>query len=205
MKATDILRNEHEVILDVLAALESISRPALAGEGLDLRSAQEAVDFLRGFGDGCHHGKEERLFFPALAALGLPREVGPLAVMTSEHEEGRGLLAAMADALAEAKQSTAGFESRFGAAAARYVGLMRSHIDKENGVLFPMGDGMLSDTKQAELLREMEGFERADMGEGTHARFLGIASALGKRLGIERVPRASAAHHGCCGHDTRCT
>jgi hypothetical protein len=40
MKATDILRSEHETILDVLAALESISRPSFPDEGLDLRSAQ---------------------------------------------------------------------------------------------------------------------------------------------------------------------
>lgn len=39
VKATDILRNEHETILDVLAALESITRPSTLGGGFDRRSA----------------------------------------------------------------------------------------------------------------------------------------------------------------------
>ena len=33
IKATDILRSEHEVILDVLSALDSVSRPAADGFG----------------------------------------------------------------------------------------------------------------------------------------------------------------------------
>jgi len=205
MKATDILKSEHETILDVLDALESISRPAMLGKSLDLRSAQDVLDFLRGFCDRCHHGKEEQLFFPALAALGLPRDVGPLAVMATEHEEGRTLLAGMAEALADANQSKSGSESRFGAAAAKYVALMRGHIEKENGVLFPMGDGMLSEAGQAGLLRSMERFEHADMGEGAHARFLDIASGLAERYGLDRASRVPASAHACCGHGTKCS
>ena len=203
MNATDILRSEHETILDVLAALEWISGPGVPE--LDLTSAQEALDFLRGFGDRCHHGKEEQLFFPALAARGLPRNVGPLAVMASEHDEGRALLTRMADALAEAMQSKPGAPARFRSAAMTYVALLRDHIDKENGVLFPMGDGMLSGAEQAALLTKFEHFEHADMGSGAHERFLNIASALCERLGVERKPQANAARHRCCGHGVSCS
>lgn len=205
MKATDILRSEHETILDVLAALEAISGPAALGKGLDVQSAQEALEFLRGFGDRCHHGKEEQLFFPALAARGLPRDVGPLAVMASEHDQGRTLLGRMADALAGVRQSKSGAAARFGLAASAYVALMRDHVDKENGVLFPMGDGMLSEEQQASLLGEFEHFEHADMGSGAHERFLDIASGLCERLGLERKPQESAAGHRCCGHGTPCS
>ena len=203
MKATEILRGEHETILDVLSALERIADPLAPEKAFDVRSAEDALEFLRGFGDRCHHGKEEQHFFPALAARGLPREAGPLLVMRSEHEEGRGLLARMSDALAETKAGKAGSPARFSAAARAYVALMRDHIDKENGVLFPMGDGMLSDTEQALLLRAFERFEHADMGEGAHGRFLDIAAGLCERLKLERKPRA-AASHSCCGHGTRC-
>ena len=79
---------------------EKICRTATLGDGLDQRSAREALEFLRGFGDRCHHGKEEQHLFAVLAARGLPREVGPLAVLISEHEEGRALLTRMSEALA---------------------------------------------------------------------------------------------------------
>jgi hemerythrin-like domain-containing protein len=123
--------------------------------------------------------------------------------MTSEHEQGRALLARMSDALAEAKQGKPEGATRFASAALAYVALMRDHIDKENGVLFPMGDGMLSETEQASLLRAFERFEHADMGPDAHGRFLDIAAGLCERLKLERKPRA-AANHSCCGHGTRC-
>ena len=205
MRATDILRSEHETILDVLAALESITRPSTLDAGLDLRSAQEALDFLRGFGDHCHHGKEEQHFFPALEACGLPRKVGPLAVMNSEHDEGRVLLARMVEALADAQGSKPGGAARFGAAATAYVALMRDHIAKENGVLFPMGDGMLSEARQAALSSEFERFELPDMRADAHARFLDIAAGLCERLGLDRGSRPQASVGACCGHGARCS
>jgi hemerythrin-like domain-containing protein len=203
MKATDILRSEHEVILDVLAAIESIGQRAAQSGQLDLASAQEVLDFLRCFADRCHHGKEEQHLFSAMAARGLPREVGPLAVMEHEHDEGRALIARMSEAVVQAEQARDGAASRFAAAAADYVTLMRDHIDKENGVLFPMCDGMLGTAEQDELLRAFETFEHADMGAGAHERFLSLAQGLVQRLGITRAPRASGAH-ACCGHGSKC-
>jgi hemerythrin-like domain-containing protein len=204
-KVTDILRNEHEILLDVLLALETISEPAARGENLDVRSAKEILDFLRGFGDRCHHGKEEQLFFPALAARGLPRDVGPLAVMLGEHDEGRELIARMAGSLADVDKSKPGAAACFAASAMTYVELMRDHIDKENGVLFPMGDGMLSEENQGALLFAFEKFEHADMGAGAHERFLDIASGLFERLGIARRGGEAKSAHVCCGRGTKCS
>jgi len=204
MKVTDILRGEHEVILDVLAALESISRTSATTGELDLRSAQETLAVLCGLGDRSHHAKEEQLFFPALEARGLPREVGPLAVMLGEHDEGRALLARMNEALADVALSKVGAASRFATAGQSYVSLMRDHIDKENGVLFPMGDGMLSESEQAALLSAFDHFEHADIGSGAHEGFLELASGLCNRLGVVRETGATASVRGCCGHGTKC-
>jgi hemerythrin-like domain-containing protein len=125
--------------------------------------------------------------------------------MASEHDEGRTLLARMAEALAEARAAAPGAPARFRSAATAYIGLLRDHIDKENGVLFPMGDGMLSEAEQTALLTKFDHFEHADMGSGAHERFLDIASGLSERLGVERAPQASAEVHRCCGHGTRCS
>jgi hemerythrin-like domain-containing protein len=204
-KATEILRNEHEIILDVLLALETISEPAARGEVLDVRSGLEILDFLRGFGDRCHHGKEEQIFFPALATRGLPRDVGPLAVMMAEHDKGRELIARMAESLADVELSKPGAPTCFAASAMAYVELMRDHIEKENGVLFPMCDGMLSEENQGALLFAFEKFEHADMGVGAHERFLDIASGLCERLGIVRQHGSPKIAHACCGRGTKCS
>jgi hemerythrin-like domain-containing protein len=202
-KPTDVLRSEHEVILDVLCALESISREAARGGALDLTSAREALEFLRNFADRCHHGKEEQHFFPALTARGMPADVGPLAVMTSDHDEGRALIQRMVDALSVADRAGSGGSARFAAAADAYVGLMRDHIAKENGVLFPMGDGMLSSAQQAAVLRGFETFEHADMAAGDHQRFLALAAKLCERWNVRRAPTDAETGHVCCGHGRR--
>lgn len=200
MKVTDILRSEHEVILGVLGALEELATRASTARGLDRASAAQALDFLRDFADRCHHGKEEQHFFPALVARGLPREVGPLAVMLGEHVEGRALIARMVAALAKP-----GAEGEFAVAARAYAGLLRDHIDKENGVLFPMGDGMLSDEQQVELLRAVESFEHLDMGAGAHERLLASARELCERMGVPSTAVSASPVGGCCGHHTSCT
>ncbi len=89
MQATDILMQEHEVILRVIATLE-VEADRLA-EGQEVRPGffLDAADFIKGFADGCHHKKEEGVLFEAMAAAGLPKQTGPIAVMLTEHEQGR--------------------------------------------------------------------------------------------------------------------
>jgi hemerythrin-like domain-containing protein len=203
MKPTDVLRTEHEVILDVLAALETIHRAARRDGKLDLRSAEDALDFLAAFADRCHHGKEEQLLFAALIAHGLPSAVGPLAVLSSEHDQGRALIARMSKALADAKASRPDAAARFAEAGDTYVALMRDHIAKENGVLFPVSEGMLTAQEQAELMTRFESFEHEDMEAGAHQRFLDLASGLCERLDVTRTATATAGHT-CCGHAAAC-
>jgi hemerythrin-like domain-containing protein len=203
MQVTDVLRGEHEVIQQVLDCLEALADRAAAEGRVDVEATEGALDFLANFADRCHHAKEERLLFPALNARGLPAHVGPVAVMLSEHELGRAAVARMRRALAEAKRAEAGAPGRFAAAASEYVTLLREHISKENGVLFPMADQMLGEERQGELMRDFERVEHADLGHGTHERYVELARSLCARLGVAWAPHAASAH-ACCGHASAC-
>jgi hemerythrin-like domain-containing protein len=205
MKATESLRAEHAVILNMLGCLEKIVQESKLRGSLDLTSADEALDFLTTFADRCHHGKEENVLFPALAKRGLPTQVGPIAVMLADHCEGRELRARMARAVEDARRSAPKAIDEFAAASRAYVDLMRDHIDKENSVLFPMGDGMLSPEDQSAIEKDFERVEHLDMGEGVHERYLALAERLCSRLGVEPALQKTAAHGGgCCGHKTSC-
>jgi len=193
--ATEILKSEHDVILVVLDCLEKIAGDASAGGGLDVLSAQEVIEVLGTFADRCHHGKEEGALFPMLVAKGLPRDVGPVAVMLGEHEQGRAEIAGMRAALADGPAAT----ERFVAHARGYVELLRDHIAKENGVLFPMADGMLDAGEQAELLAAFEHVETDDLGSGVHERLLALVDRLAARLGVVARERPVLAG-GCCHH-----
>ena len=199
MRITDTLRDEHEVIQQVLDCLEELAERATAQKSVDVASVADALDFLSAFADRCHHAKEEQVLFPALNARGLPREAGPVAVMLREHELGRAAIARMRSALDDAQRRVAGAPQRFAVAAREYVALLREHITKENGVLFPMADQMLGEETQRELALSFERVEHHDLGPGTHERYLEVARSLCGRLGVEWALHAPAAH-ACCGH-----
>jgi hemerythrin-like domain-containing protein len=145
---TDVLREEHRVILQALALLESAAGgdpSATAPPGW----WERALEWLRAFADRNHHDKEERYLFPALVEAGVPSEGGPVGVMLAEHVEGRTLIQAMRT------DDTAGRAE----AARRYVRLLRDHIDKENDVLFPLADAVLAERAQQALARAFASVE----------------------------------------------
>ena len=200
MRPTEILKDEHRVILRVLACLESFAERTERSQHVDPRTAGELIDFLSIFADRCHHGKEETELFPLLVRKGLPREVGPIAVMLAEHEDGRALIAQMRRAAAGGGDPARDFVAH----ARAYVGLLRAHIGKENDVLFPMADGMLRSADDEELLAAFERVEHDDLGPEAHGRYLELARSLCERLGVgwDEVEEPANAGH-CCGGRTQ--
>ncbi len=156
------LRHEHEIILRTLAVAERLGRALAAGEPVDRDALAWVVDFFRTFADRCHHGKEEQHLFPALERHGIPREGGPIGTMLDEHEQGRRFLAAMG----------AGDDRTIAEAIHGYAQLLRAHIDKENDVLFPMAEQILSEAEQRTLVTAFEDVEQTVVGPGVHERLL---------------------------------
>jgi hemerythrin-like domain-containing protein len=196
MNATEILRHEHRVIEQVLECLERMAERCAYGVPLDVKSATQALDFFRNFADRCHHGKEESRLFPLLERRGFAREGGPTAVMRWEHDEGRRLLQGMAAAVAAPGEPSAA--GRFAALARRYVSLLREHIRKEDGCLFPLADRALSAQDQEALQEAFGAMEHDEMGEGAHETYVGLADDLADRWGVHRAFNAVAAG-GPCG------
>ncbi len=191
---------EHEVILTVLDCLEILADEAASAGAPDMLTARDILGFLTTFADRCHHGKEEQCLFPVLIERGMPRHVGPVAVMLAEHDLGRDAITGMRDALADCDRGDRKATERFVQRARDYVELLRDHIAKENGVLFPMADGMLGEADQADLPAKFGKVEAGDMGEGTHERYLALAEDLARRLGVDPSKRPVAPSGACCGH-----
>lgn len=160
---TQILKDEHTLILQALDGLERKLIALEAGAAPDRTYFEKAVKFIRTFADDCHHGKEEDLLFKTMVDRGFPLQGGPIAVMLSEHETGRAYVHQMAEAAAGIGQdpAAAGKIVRNGRA---YIQLLRPHIDKENMILYPMADNMLSSEDQAYLGEAFEHFETEKIG-----------------------------------------
>lgn len=179
--ASEVLKDEHRTIGRVLAVLERLLERDEAGRGFERAALARCVEFFRLFADACHHHKEEELLFPLLEARGIPREGGPIGVMLYEHRLGRGHVAAMAEALERAGDGDGEARERFRGAAESYLDLLAQHIFKEDQVLFPMGDGVLSEEDQADLAGRFCSLDCPAITGRTHAQLAAIADELEAR------------------------
>jgi hemerythrin-like domain-containing protein len=181
MKATAILIHEHEVISQALAVLDAMAA-RLAGVGsVAAPDVEQLLEFFVVFADRCHHAKEEGILFPALEAAGMPKDGGPIGVMLDEHEAGRGLVGRLRQDAAAAAAGDAHARRRFTEAAHEYVALLEAHIAKENRVLFPGADGMLTDADDRAITAAFQRHEELEMGPGTHERFHRMLDDMAKR------------------------
>ena len=182
MQATDILMEEHEVILRVIGSLEIEAGRLDAGEPVRPGFFLDAADFIKGFADGCHHKKEEGVLFEAMVAAGLPRQAGPIAVMLTEHDQGRAYTRGMRAAAERLAAGDTAAREEVVRNAQGYAALLRGHIAKENGILFPMADQVIPVAKQAQVAEDFERVEHEETGVGIHEKYLGLAQALEKEV-----------------------
>jgi hemerythrin-like domain-containing protein len=173
---TGLLKQEHEVVLVVVAAMEREVDDIRRTDTVDAARVADMVDFTRNFTDGCHHAKEEDVLFPLMEQTQTAAG-GPVSVMLSEHDAGRAYVRGIVAALPDVETSAAA-RAQVSDSLAGYAYLLRLHINKENAVLFPMADKILSDDDQAYLACEFERIEREETGAGVHDRYHEMARRL---------------------------
>ena len=178
MKPTETLRHEHQIVLLILDSAEQI----VESHDLHADDIEKMIDFSKNFTDGCHHSKEEKHLFPKLCERGMSAEYGPIAVMLFEHKVGRKYVREIAEALPKARDGNADVITSLKSSLASYVQLLRAHIMKENSILFPMGDRILSPEDQSELAKAFDNVEAEEMREGIHQKYHQLAHELGKKF-----------------------
>ncbi len=169
VRPTEDLMKEHAVIVRMLHVLSKASDRLSNEEDVDRQLFVQAVDFLKNFADKCHHTKEEKHLFVEMMAHGVSGEVGPISVLMREHQDGRAHVKKL-EALSGSKMTKRtrdGLNSTSGA----YVDLLSKHIEKENKVLFPMADQLLTAEDQERLEKAFEEVEQKVMGPGVHERY----------------------------------
>lgn len=171
MHPTEILSTEHKAVLMALQILEKTGESVASGNKGAADDLDQLLDFFRGFVDHCHHGKEELVLFPELVRRGVPKEGGPVGVMLSEHEMGRGhvrKLQALVDAI---RGGDAGAAKDVPAVVVAYRGLLEAHIQKEDNVLFPMADRLMDGPRAEAMVQEFDRIELEHVGEGKHEAY----------------------------------
>ena len=148
--ATKDLENDHVHILRLTDIMEKITK----ANAPDISDLETIVYLIRNYADGFHHAKEEKILFPFLSEKGFSRQQGPVAVMLSEHTQGRNYVQGMADSIILYKNGDLSALEQVFINMTGYVNLLRNHISKENNILFRMADKVLADEDHAALLNE---------------------------------------------------
>lgn len=171
---TEILMKDHEMTERVFAAVEkAFAEPADPTPGLVANVREYLVTYV----DRCHNQKEERALFPLLARRGIPSEGGPVAVMLAEHAQASALVDRID---AAAKKYVDGDRGRLPAlkeAFAAYAALNKPHYWKENDILYPLANRVLSPEDGAELVDEIEEIEQ-ELGPSSRERYWKLAEEI---------------------------
>jgi hemerythrin-like domain-containing protein len=157
---TKALVEEHKLILRMLAALERNAQLTARCEYGNYRFYLEAVDFIRNYADRFHHAKEEDVLFEALVANGMPRDNSPVAAMLVEHDHGRAFVRAMEQAANDALAGKPGQDAAIAENALGYIELLRGHIGKEDGILYPLAERLIPDGMRDGIVAGYENAEK---------------------------------------------
>jgi len=149
-----VMMDEHQVILGILQRLEQTSgvirgMSVLGPESLELRTIGEiAADLLSA---EPHHQREEQALFPALEELGIE---GPTQVMRMEHEELREKKHELEALAATTKNMRDNERRRQVTETSNFlVVALRTHIQKENEVLYPLALNRLDPSAWSAIAR----------------------------------------------------
>jgi hemerythrin-like domain-containing protein len=122
------------------------------GERIDQDDAATLLRFLRMFADEHHHLKEEGVLFPEVMRTS-EAQGGPLRHLLFEHSQERSLVEGLEDALHIGKSSD------FVLFANRLTDRVRNHIQKEDGILFPIIEVLISSQLDEKVSSEFEKFQ----------------------------------------------
>ena len=184
MRPTEILMAEHRVIERVLETMQAALRRAASNEELQPTFFLDAAEFMRGYADDYHHQKEEGVLFVEMEAQGFPREGGPIAVMLSEHEQARAFTRALKSAAERWHAGDATAQAEVTRNAHGYVSLLGDHIYKEDNVLYPMADQLLSPEDQERMAETFREMERTATSNGSLGRLLALVDTLEKAMRV---------------------
>ncbi|MCL5025703.1 MAG: hemerythrin domain-containing protein [Chloroflexi bacterium] len=173
---TEILMLKSRVIEKAIEVLRETVRILESGKEIPPALLEQSVDFIRNFADACHHAKEENILFTTMEARGLPRQGGPTGVMLIEHEQGRGFVRGLAEAVSRYKAGDAAAKQAIIRNATGYADLLTQHIKKEDTILYPLADRMLGPAERREMLKRFEDVEAERPGD--HEKYHSLVHEL---------------------------
>lgn len=146
-KPTQTLKEEHAHISKVIEALKKECYAIQEGKKLDKDFFMKSVDFIKNYADSFHHAREEDILFAYMREHANELHCNPIEQMLVEHKLGRDYIKKLIDGIKERKKE------KIARNTLGYCELLQDHIFKEDNILYPMADEVLSN-KEQKLIRD---------------------------------------------------
>jgi len=177
----DLWAKDHENVRRLLSLLEAELEEVQSGRDVELRLMRDVVFYLTDYVDRVHHPMEDAAFERVAARRGDVGEV--LAKLAEAHRvilaNGLALLGAIERALADAPVLRRAIEER----GQSYCVELRSHMALEEGELFPVLAGSISDEEWGAIVRETRPPEDPLFGGSVEERYRELLRELESRGG----------------------
>lgn len=157
----EALQDEHQQVLKLVDVMSRLAREIEAGHEFETALLGDIVQFMRIFGEHCHHVKEEKALFSMLEAKGVPANGCPIGALRGEHRRSHVLLDQFEKAFADYRSGVEKAPSSLVTPLLSLVELYRHHIWKEEYLLFPMAKKVLEATDYETLSEQFEAIESA--------------------------------------------
>ncbi len=171
MKSIDELIAEHKAVMLSLAILEKVEQAIAKDDSQASSDLAELLEFFKGFVDKCHHAKEEDILFPELEQLGVARHGGPISVLLQEHQAGRQHIQDLSVHLSQLQTGDKKAAAQIAMHSRAYIETLSAHIEKENKVLFPLAEKLMTSEIDKHLVNQFFDIERDRVGAGKHEAY----------------------------------
>jgi Uncharacterized conserved protein len=150
-----LLKDEHAPLRAMMYAFNETAQQVMCGDGIELfyMLREQVTAFTLALKK--HARKEDDVLFPMMATH-IGREFGPIAVMEHEHEQAEMNLERFLEAAGPDGTELDHEEAKFIAGYAAFAySILTQHFNKEENVLFPMAQRMLSEEEKAQLANQI--------------------------------------------------
>ena len=176
-KPTARLQKEHQIIHKVVAAMVGLADRLETGHEIKRETLADVVKFMHGFADQLHEEKEESYLFPLLERKGLSVRSCPMRMLVHEHQLARSLVTRLADNADAYHGGDAAATNALVESLRRLADLYPLHVWREDLLLFPKADDVLSQEDDERLMEDFAAAEE-DAGKDAFARYRELAERI---------------------------
>jgi hemerythrin-like domain-containing protein len=166
----------------MVKVLTAVRKRLESGDDVDAATLRDVLDFFRAFADKGHHAKEEAVLFPTLERNGVRPQGCPIGTLKNEHKQGRALMKALNDAIGKYVNGDSTAKLAISATIKSAIDLYTDHIWREDYLLFPMTEKVLSKSELDGLIKAFDEVER-EFGSDFHKKYEQSVERLEKSFG----------------------